>query len=355
MKYFIKKSTLFVFAGLALLSCRDNNESFSEQVSNKQVIENITNNVIITTYRELNLKAIHLKTKIDAITAGNAEALVAARQAWKEARSPWEKSEGFLYGPVDTEGLDPALDTWPVDVQSMNNIINGNQPITAEVLAANNESRGFHLIEFLLWGEDGNKKASQFTARELEYLRAAAKDLQNNTQKLYSGWIASEGNFAQYFLNPSVNSPAYKSEQNVLAEITDGIFTISDEVANAKIQEAFTGNNGAAAPEKEESRFSNNSKQDFADNIRSIKNIYFGGYYGVVGKGLSDIVKAKDPALDKELKTQIDASINAIESISGTFSTAIISNRAEVEEAQKAVLKLKTTIETKLKPFVAGL
>lgn len=356
---FVKKATLVAVASFALVSCRDTDSvvGVEEQgVVQKDVISNITNNVIISTYQDLNQKALHLKNKIDEMTVGNEQALLAARQAWIEARSPWEKSEGFLYGPVDTEGLDPALDTWPVDVQGMNNIINGNQTITAGLIAANNEVRGFHLIEYLLWGEDGNKQAHQFTPREIEYLKAAAQDLQNNTQKLHLGWITSGGNFAQYFLNPNPNSPAYKSEKDVLVEITDGIFTICDEVANTKIAEPLTGDNQAPAPEKEESRFSHNSKKDFSDNIRSVKNIYLGVYgNGGNGKGISNVVKGKNEALDNEIRLQIDEAIMAIDAIPGTFSSAIFNNRPEVMYAQEKVAKLMDTIEKKLKPFINNL
>lgn len=355
MKKYLTKIALFVFMSIALMSCRDsNNEVVTEDTTNKEVITNLTNNVIITTYQDLNAKALNLKTKIAALSIGNDAALSAAKQAWIETRSPWEKSEGFLYGPVDTEGIDPSIDTWPVDVAAMNAILNSSQAITSQLIASNPEARGFHLIEFLLWGENGNKTANEFTARQIEYLNAAATDLQNNTNQLYTGWIASGGNYAQYFLNPSATSPKYKSEKEVLLEITDGILTIANEVANTKIEEPLTGNNGNAAPEKEESRFSNNSKQDFADNIRSIKNIYLGGYNNT-GKGLTEVIKAKNSTLDSEMKTKIDAAISSIEAIPDTFSTAIVSQRPAVQNAQAKVLELMTTIETKVKPLVNNL
>ena len=354
MNKFIKPLFVVAVATISLTSCRDTEDPVTPNTTHKEVIANLTNNVVITTYQDLNTKATNLKSKISALTIGNDAALAAAKQAWIETRSPWEKSEGFLYGPVDTEGIDPAMDTWPVDVTAMNAILNSSQAITPALIASNPEARGFHLIEFLLWGENGDKTASQFTARQLEYLNAAATDLQNNTNALYTGWIASGGNFAQYFINPTSTSPKYKSEKEVLVEITDGIFTICDEVGNGKIEDPLNGNNGSAAPEKEESRFSNNSKQDFADNIRSVKNMYLGGY-NATGKGLSDVVKAKNATLDTEMKTKIDAAISAIEAIPGTFSTAIISNRPAVENAQAKVQDLMTTVQTKVKPLVNGL
>ena len=38
-----------------------------------------------------------------------------ACNAWITAREPWEESEAFLFGPVDELGLDPNMDSWPLD------------------------------------------------------------------------------------------------------------------------------------------------------------------------------------------------------------------------------------------------
>ena len=49
--------------------------------------------------------------------------LGAACEAWIAARLPWEASEGFLFGPVDFNGYDPALDTWPVNRTDLEGVI----------------------------------------------------------------------------------------------------------------------------------------------------------------------------------------------------------------------------------------
>lgn len=358
MKKSIQKVLLIALTSLAIVSCKDDDNGSTTttgatEAIQETVVTNLTNNVIIKTYNELNNKAATLKTKVEALQANLSNAtLEEAKTAWQETRAPWERSEGFLYGPVDSEGLDPAMDTWPVDVNSMNNILNGTQAITPALLSANDEARGFHLIEYLLWGEDGYKEISDFNDRQLEYLVAAATDLKNNTQALYTGWIASGDNFADKFLNPT--SAPYTSNKSVLYEVANGLETIANEVANGKIEDPLNGNSGSAAPEKEESRFSHNSKIDFANNIKSIQNIYLGGY-NTTGQGLSDVVKAENETLDTKVKTQIEEAISAIENINGTFSSAIVNERASVEVAQSKVATLLTTITSEVKPLVDGL
>jgi len=355
MKNQILKTFGFTFLSLTILSCSNNDDSIDDRTTDlnlKEVVANNSNNVIISTYNTLNQKAQLLKNAIDLLANDKTDAnLKAAKYAWSQARIHWEQSEGFLYGPVDSEGIDPAMDTWPVDVAAMNNILNSNVNITVQTLENNNEARGFHLIEFLLWGENGQKTVGQITNRQIELLKAATQDLKNNTQKLYDGWISSGGNFVNNFLNPS--EQAYPSYISVLEEMTEGMITIADEVGNGKIEDPLNSEGSTPNPQLEESRFSNNSKADFADNIRSIQNMYLGTYNGGGnGKGITVLVSSKNNTLDAKIKNAINASILAIESIPNTFTEAIYNNRPEVKNAQQKVNELHNILKAELKPFI---
>ena len=46
-----------------------------------------------------------------------------AAKAWMTARQPWEMSEAFLFGPVDELGLDPNMDSWPLDQDAIKNVL----------------------------------------------------------------------------------------------------------------------------------------------------------------------------------------------------------------------------------------
>ncbi|APD06371.1 iron-regulated protein [Flavobacteriaceae bacterium UJ101] len=349
--------TLGLASTILLFSCSNNDDSSSTTPSTNYSSEltNISLNVITATYKDLDDQAATLKTAVDNFTIGDEASLEAIKTAWRATRSPWEKSEGFLYGPVDTEGLDPALDSWPVDVTAINAILSSDNTITSTLLATNNEARGFHTIEYFIWGLDGNKTASELTARDIEYLKAATDDLKNNTQTLYDGWNTSSGNFASNFINAGQSGSLYTSQKGALEEIVDGLITIADEVGNGKIETPLNGNGGSAQPEAEESRFSHNSKADFADNIRSIQNVYLGDFGSVSGSGLTDIIVDQNATLDATIKSQITDAITAIESIPGTFTDAITNNRTAVQNAQEKVRTLQTTLESQLKPLISNL
>lgn len=351
--------SLFSLALVGFTSCSDNEENSETVDPNEgiytEVLTDLSIDVITETYNSLYTNAATLETAVSNLTIGNETELDAVKTAWQNTRAPWEESEGFLYGPVDTDGIDPAIDSWPVDVNAIDNILNSTNAITSTLLESNNEARGFHTIEYFVWGLNGNKAASELTTRELEYLVAATQNLKTKTQELYFGWLASEGNFASNFINAGVSGSIYTSQKGALEEIVEGLVIIADEVANGKIEEPLNGNNGGAKPEAEESRFSNNSKLDFANNIRSIQNIYLGDFNGNNGNGITNVVALSNTTLDAEVQAAISIAITAIEAIPGTFTDAIVNNRTAVQNAQTKVAELLTILESDLTPFITSL
>ncbi|WP_053992776.1 imelysin family protein [Mangrovimonas sp. TPBH4] len=356
----IKSILTLAFMTTLFVSCSDsnddsNNDDAINEALNQEVLTNLSVSVITETYHSMNTNAIALKEAVASLTIGDETGLQAVKEAWQGTRAPWEQSEGFLYGPVDTEGIDPAIDSWPVDVNAINGILNSGDPITESLLESNNEARGFHTIEYFVWGIDGDKAASELTERELEYLVAATENLQSKTAQLYNGWIASGGNFANNFINAGQSGSIYTSQKGALQEIVEGLSIIADEVGNGKIEEPLNGNNGGAKPEAEESRFSNNSKLDFANNMRSIQNVYLGDYNGVSGYGITNIVAGENSSLDTQIKDAIADAVEAIENIPGTFTEAIYDSRNAVELAQEKVLELQNLLDSQLLPFIGNL
>ena len=155
----------------------------------------------------------------------------------------------------------------------------------------------------------------------------------------------------------------YPTEKAVLVELTEGVRGIAGEVFSSKIQNTLDGldlSGVSGGIREEESRFSNNTKTDFTNNIISIQNVYLGTYASSGnGNGLSVVVAARNTALDIKIKTQITEAIAAIQAIGGnadvTFSTALSTNRASIEAAQLKVKTLETTLRTELLILIGNL
>lgn len=124
------------------------------------IINNFVDNVVVPTYRDLVTKNNELKAAVDAFAANPSnEGFVACSLAWLAAREPWETSEAFLFGPVDEFGLDPNMDSWPLDQNGIMQIMKSQKwselewndnSSDAQVESAQNV-RGFHTLEYLIF------------------------------------------------------------------------------------------------------------------------------------------------------------------------------------------------------------
>lgn len=349
----IKKIFLFT-ALVALLFEGCTKDDVNPAQDYKELLSDLSQKVILSTYQQLELKTSALATSLNTLRNAPTEAnLEAARQAWRDARDPWEQSEGFLFGPVDQKGIDPSIDSWPVNQTDLDAVLKSSHALTREYIdGLDGTLKGFHTIEYLLFGEDGNKTVSAFTARQFEYLNGCSESLYGATQQLYDSWRADKDNYISNVINAGeAGNAIYPSQKSALEELMYGMITIADEVGNGKINDPFSQQN----VDLEESRFSKNSKKDFADNIRSIKNIYTGSYNGQAGKGMSDIIADKNQQLSSKIVTQIDEAILAIENIQGSFTEAIFNAKPSVSDAQQKVRTLQQTLESEALPIISNL
>lgn len=330
--------------GATLVGCVSGGGANNPDVDPGPILTNVGPNVITATYADLDQAVAELLSRVNALQADPTDAtLAAARSAWVDARSPWEASEGFLFGPADQLGLDPSLDTWPIDVVVIQRILDGPDALTRDFVAAQDVDsglRGFHVVEFLLFGDTGAKTAADITAREFDYLVSAAQVLDEDASRLFTAWSPSGENFVAHVTGAGHVGSQFVSAKDALLTLSDALVGIADEVGTGKMQGPLDGGRMQV-----ESRFSGNSKADFQNNIRSIRHIYEGTYAGTNGAGLTDMVGALDAELDAQVKREIEGALTAIGAIPGDFREAITDHPAAVSMAIDAVIDLKTTLE----------
>lgn len=320
---------------LALAGCDSGSDpAVNTDIEARPILENVALNVITATYADL-----------DAVAALEADptatTLAAAQAQWRATRAPWEMSEGFLFGPVDTEGLDPSLDSWPVNVTDLDAVLASGNALTAGyVRGLEDNLKGFHTVEYLLFGEAGSRTVAELDARELAYLTAAAAVLAEDADRLRASWDPADDNYAEVFFTAGSND-VFISQRAALQEVVTGIAGIADEVGSGKMGAPFSDRNTLEV----ESRFSGNSLADFENNIRSILHLYTGDYDGTTGPGLNEFVAERDADLDERVRAEIDAAIDAIRAIPGPFRTAIFDEPDAVQAAIDAVLQVRATFE----------
>jgi putative iron-regulated protein len=333
-------------------------DTSSTKVSDTQVLSDFVNNVVTPTYSMLVERAAKLNTAVETLTTKPTEEnLKAAQQAWLEARTPWEQSETFAFGPA-ASGYDGELDDWPVNQVDVIKIVKSNDKITGDLVEKKLQTteKGFHTIEYLLFGEKNNRKVSELTPRELELLKQLAVYFNDTAQELQASWqtgIDGKPAYKETFTTAgSNNNTTYPTTKAALQEILAGIVESVEEVGEAKMGEPLTKKDSFYF----ESRFSHSTINDFKNNVQSAMNGYQGEFPLANTKSeasISDLVAKNDPELDKQIKADLQECMDLLNAIPTPVETKLDDPDAvaKMQAAQEKLLSTYRNIKSKVTPM----
>ena len=330
------------------------------------IITQYVNGVVIPTYRSLADEAVELATLCEELRQNPSQSKVdECCESWISARKYWELSEAFLFGAAADYNIDPHIDSWPLQKSQLDNILANDALIDAldeDGAAADAFATlgygllGFHAVEYVLFRDGAPRKVSEITEAELIYNAAVAQDLANQTVRLEASWAglanissAKQNRLEEFELEPSFNygenmitagmtgNTLYKTQLAAMEQILTGASDISDEVGNTKITDPVNSGNVLDV----ESWYSWNSIADFTDNIRSVRNAYYGSLDGSVGNNsMAAYVNKVNSSLDSNVRKAIDNAINEISSMPAPFR-----NHLTKAETQKAVDACNTLLD----------
>lgn len=358
----------------SLGACTDETKEDTHAILKQNILKQYVSHVISPTYSQLAAQAEQLVVDLQALRQRPTDAHVqAACATFLEARACWEKSEAFLFGPASDFGIDPHIDSWPLDEDAFNIMMANDAQINAmdndegDVYAGDhlgNSLLGFHGLEYILFENGSPKPAASISDKELVYAIAVAGDLRNHCYQLEVSWIGDEApaahvqkveeleynstvngsnnSYGDNMVNAGTPGSTYASTTNALMSIIDGCNTIVDEVGTSKIGKPYHGEDVHYI----ESPYSQKSIQDFYDNIISVQNAYMGGVEGERNSDLSVhyFINKLDAAVDSRVLAAIDNSLAKIAGMKAPFvqnytdatAKAAIDALAELDEALSA-------------------
>ncbi|KQZ16061.1 peptidase [Mesorhizobium sp. Root554] len=320
--------------------------------------------IALAKYEDSLTTAKALDAAVDALIAKpSAETLTAAREAWKASRVPYQQTEVYRFGNAIVDDWEGRVNAWPLDEglidyvdQAYGTDSDENALYTANVIANKeieidgkkidaskltpeflsgtlqeagdieaNVATGYHAIEFLLWGQDlhgtgpgaGKRPYTDYDTtnctggncdRRADYLKAASDLLVSDIEEMVGNW--QEGGAARKTL--------VDGEPNAgISTILTGMGSLSyGELAGERMKLGLLLHD----PEEEHDCFSDNTHISHLEDAVGIRSAYIGSYKRVDGSvvegpSVSDLVKAADPALDRELTGKLDATVARMEAI----------------------------------------
>lgn len=323
--------------------------------------------IALAKYGDSMITAQRLQTAVNALVAEpSPENLTAARQAWLEARVPYQQTEVYRFGNAIVDDWEGKVNAWPLDeglidyvdasyggpsdeneFAALNVIANATFTLSGTEIDATeitpdllentlqeadgveaNVATGYHAIEFLLWGQDlnghgtgaGQRPWTDYALandctnancdRRGEYLTAATDLLVSDLEWMVAQW-ANDG---------AARAEVMKNEDAGLAAMLTGMGSLSyGEVAGERMRLGVMLND----PEEEHSCFADNTHNDHFYDGMGVQNIYLGEYIRVdgtlvSGPSLADLVSETDAELDAEMQSKLSATMMALGRIKTT-------------------------------------
>lgn len=297
-----------------------------------------------------------LDVAVEALLANPTdETLAAARDAWKAARNPYQQTEAFRFGNAVVDEWEGRVNAWPLDeglidyvdagygsesdenglytanvIANASLSVDGQDVDAAEITPAflqdvlqeaggveANVATGYHAIEFLLWGQDlngtgpgaGDRPAADFSTAEHAdrrgaYLQAATDLLVSDLEEMVANW--QEGGAARLAI-----------QEGGVASILTGMGSLSfGELAGERMKLGLLLHD----PEEEHDCFSDNTHMSHLHDAVGIQNVYLGTYARVDGSevsgpSISELIAARDPALDAEIKSLLADTVAKMEAM----------------------------------------
>lgn len=378
---------------VAAASCRGNGGETggltAAEKAMKAIAEQYVPGVIYATYGDLaketgelyGLLAAAAEKGPEKLTQGELDAICTK---FLQARQSWEESEAFLFGAATDFGIDPHIDTWPLDVDGLATELSnaekveqlkGEDGIAYAASKLGQELLGFHGIEFVLFRDGqnrsvaalkGNEDHAAFAGKtvtggqELIYAAAVAGDLRDNCYRLCVSWnpdapkayadrceelevattvTGSDLTYGENLLGAAEAGSSYKTWQSAMASILKaGCSNICAEVADVKMGNAHTGEDINYI----ESPYSKQSFQDFIDNLLSIQYSLYGqaGATGSQANSLMDFFAAQKYSGASAIQNALDASLAALRACKAKGAFVDIYADASVQKAMDEISAL---------------
>lgn len=322
----------------------------------KDVVSNLVDNVIVPTYTELADETEQLEATLNGLDVNSISQkdVDKACDLFKKARKTWEQSEAFLGGAASDFDVDPTIDSWPLNRSLLLNYFSSGT--MDEDMLDDASILGFHALEFIMFRNGQPRNVSEFKsndtykgftsvsgAKELLYAQQVCKLLKERTFQLQVAWegetaknadrvqvvknadleyVTSKGiSFGENMKKAGETASTFSSLKDAIAQILSddegSAAAIANEVGTAKIANSFS----AGYIFYVESPYSYNSITDFQDNIRSIRNVWYGSRSGSAdGKNFNDFfVKTNKSATSSNIVTLFNDAINKIGNIPAPF------------------------------------
>ncbi len=359
----------FLIIVLGLLSCKKEDPNLPELPNTssafylEDLLKSWSGSIIIPNYEKYNTDAADLKSAASAfqsdVSVSNLEIL---RAKWKVAYLSWQTVSMYEFGPAANITLRGQTNIYPLDTAELNGLVRAG---STNITGANRlDVKGFPAIDYLINSGSIESVLSTFTdassgSNRLGYLLEVVSQIADNASGVSTKWSSAGSNYVSQF-NSAIGTDVGSSlgltinalNQHIERFLRDGKLGIPNGNRNFS---------GTALPNHVEAFYNGESSNELAlQNVIAIQSLYLGqSVDGTVGIGLDDYLVSLNAtynggSLNDAIKNQFLMCIETIEALPKPLKDNLVSNKAKVDDAVKALQKLVVLLKVDV-PSATGI
>ena len=316
----------------------------------QEVLVRATDDLIVPRFRDVAQKMSALKDSLHALCdSPSQERLDAAKDAWRQARVPWMRSQAMWFGPAMDRRSRSYVDWAPIEPERIENMLEKRDSVDAlylrEFLAST--QRGLGSVEYVLFaGDDAVLEGlAEPSSIRCQYLVALGDLVAEEMEGALADWTGenAEGTaYAAYFNGTADDSLIGKSALNEL--VRTSVF-MSRTITDMRLGKALGVDGFHADPTALLGGNGHSIVADMRNQVLGMRDVYLGGEADS-GYGVSALARGLSEDTDERMRSAFESALQAIDALEEPLRETIQSDPQPALEAHAALKHMQLTLST---------
>lgn len=345
MKTFVRLTIITVATAL-LVACDRSPEQTMLHDTGQQVVLPLHETFLAET-----LSLSEAATSYCSLENRSEQDLSALKDRWIAAMNAWEGIQGFQFGPITEDNQAWKVQFWPdrknLISRKTEQFVKRDSEITLSALQqASVVIQGLSAIEYLLYDtpSDRLRQPPPSGHRYCLHLQAAAQNLHEVADFLYSSWQPAAGNYLKIWSKPGPDNLHYPDQRASIGAVIETLVYALERIKRDKLERPLAlADQGQANPFLLEWWRSKQSREAILVNLHSLQLLFNGGQ----GEGLATLLKHhQGEILAGEINNKFDRAV----SITAAMEGSLFDNHSN-SDTQLALMQLHGLLGELLSAF----
>ena len=320
--------------------------------SRQDVLTSLTDQVIVPRFQSVSEEMNGLRVALHGLCSDPTPAnLDTAREAWRDAREPWLRSQAMWFGPVMDRRSRILVDWSPVDPERIEATLAKRESVSANDVREffGSTQRGLGAIEYVIFGEDSAvlESLDEPDGLRCQYLTALGDVVADEMAIVLSEWQgdgSSSGGYAGYFKGAA--SIALVEQQAVDEAVRTSVF-LTRTISDMRLGKALGADGGKSDPSAIPGGNAHNAVADLRNQVLGMQDVYLGTEPDT-GLGVSGLVRGVSKEADDRMRDHFSATLAAIDDLREPLQSSVLDNPEPVRLAHQRFQELQRALNTEV-------